>query len=102
QELLQHVDRIDGAIGYAELGASRAYPRVRPMSIDDQIPDVGNVTSGSYRFCAREYAYTYQEQPQDGALAAEFLNYLRTDNARSILRRDDLIPSSEVPESLCG
>jgi phosphate transport system substrate-binding protein len=102
RELLEYVDRIDGAIGYAELGASRDYPRVGPVSIDDQAPLVGNVIGGRYRFCAREYAYTYQEQPRDGTLAAEFLNYLRTDSAQSILRRDDLIPSSEVPESLCG
>jgi phosphate transport system substrate-binding protein len=102
RELLEHVDRIDGAIGYAELGASSAYTRVRPVSIDDQAPEVGNVIGGRYRFCAREYAYTYQEQPRDGTLAAEFLDYLRTESARSILRRDDLIPSAEVSESLCG
>ncbi len=100
--LLEKVDRIDGAIGYAELGMSRKYSRVRPVSIDKKEPLVGNITNDSYRFCAREYAYTYREPPGDGSLPAGFLSYLNTEIGSNILREGSLIPARDVPDTMCG
>lgn len=102
RELLGSVDRIDGAIGYAEVGASRGYTRVKLVAIDGHAPTVGDVINGSYRFCATEYPYTYREPPQEGSLPDAFLDYLGTDRGQDVLRDDELVPAADVPASACA
>lgn len=56
EELLTRVNGIDGAIGYAELGASRKYPAMSVMSLDGVIADTARVADRPYKF--REVATT--------------------------------------------
>jgi phosphate transport system substrate-binding protein len=46
EELLTRVNGIDGAIGYAELGASRKYPAMSVMSLDGSSLWIGSGSAG--------------------------------------------------------
>ncbi|WP_145811367.1 PstS family phosphate ABC transporter substrate-binding protein [Kribbella amoyensis] len=101
EELLSRVDDIEGAIGYAELGGSRKYPGLTAAEIDGVVPQAARVADTTYRFWEVEYAYTYGA-PEPDSLAAAFLEYAGSAQARAVLVRDGLVPCAELPGSLCG
>ncbi|TDO33235.1 ABC-type phosphate transport system substrate-binding protein [Kribbella sp. VKM Ac-2527] len=101
EELLSRVNDIEGAIGYAELGTSRKFPGLTPITIDTVVPDAEKVADHTYRFWEVERAYTYKA-PKPESLQAAFLEYLGSAQAKPILARDGLVPCSDLPGSFCG
>lgn len=99
-ELLEKVNNIKGAIGYAELSESKTYPKVKIVAIDGKEPDSANVKNGQYKFWAVENAYTFGD-PRPDTLQSAFLDYLSTRAAAEILARNDVIPCDEAPAAFC-
>ncbi len=99
--LLQRVNTIPGAIGYAQISDAAAYANVERMKIGGWDPDIGAVERGVYPFWTVEYLYTYGE-PARGTLAASFLDYFRSDTAKDILRSQAYTPCVDRQQSLAG
>jgi phosphate transport system substrate-binding protein len=100
-QLLQAVNAIPGAIGYAETAQASAYPDVDEIQLDGRDASPGAVKSKEYPFWATEYLYTYGPPPS-GSLLSAFLGYMFTDTAKSIIQGPDYedIPCSLT--TLCG
>jgi phosphate transport system substrate-binding protein len=99
--LLQRVNTIPGAIGYAQISDAGAYANVERVKIGGWDPDIGAVERGAYPFWTVEYLYTYGE-PARGTLAASFLDYFRSDTAKDILRSQAYTPCADRQQSLAG
>lgn len=84
-ELMDEVNHVSGAIGYAELSVANTYENVTTVKLDGYAADVATVESGDYPFWTVETLYTYGE-PEDGSLTQAFLDYLSEDTAQNILR----------------
>jgi phosphate transport system substrate-binding protein len=99
--LLQAVNAIPGAIGYAEHAQAEQYPNVEEISLDGRDANPGTVKSDEYPFWAVENLYTYGTPPA-GSLLSAFLGYMSTDAAKSIMQGPDYedIPCSLT--TLCG
>jgi len=92
-QLLEAVNTIPGAIGYAEAAAAAApgYSSVDQIQLDGRDPSPQLVSNGQYPFWAVEYLYSYGK-PAPGTLLSAFLGYMSTDTAQSILLSDLDIP----------
>ncbi len=101
EELLTRVNDIDGAIGYAELGAARKYPEIVAATLDGVVPDTSKIADRSYKFWEVEHAYTYKS-PDPKSLTAAFLDYVRSTQARPVLERGGLVPCADLPAGFCG
>jgi phosphate transport system substrate-binding protein len=99
--LLQRVNAIPGAIGYAQVSSAEAYANVGSVKIDGWDPDIGTVERGDYPFWTVEYLYTYGS-PAPGTPTAAFLRYVNSDAARDILRSDSYTPCVDRQQSLMG
>jgi phosphate transport system substrate-binding protein len=97
--LLQRVNTIPGAIGYAQLSDAATYPNVDPIKINGWDPNIGAVERGSYPFWTVEYLYT-SGSPASGSLAADFLGYMRSTTSSDILRSDDYTPCVDRGQTL--
>jgi ABC-type phosphate transport system substrate-binding protein len=92
--LLQLVNTIQGAIGYAQISDSEPYPNVGRVQINQASPDIGDVEAGIYPYWTVEYLYTYGRPPA-GSLTAAFLSYMNTDAAKNILLNDAYTPCDD-------
>lgn len=97
-QLLEAVNAIPGAVGYAEAHVAEQdqaakYPNLDVMLLGGRDPSAEAVNAGpdSYPFWAVEYVYTYGTPPP-GSLLAAFLAYMSTDAAKSRLQSDGEIP----------
>jgi len=97
--LLQRVDAIPGAIGYAQISDAATYPNVEPIKIDGWDPTIGAVQGGFYPFWTVEYLYT-SGTPAAGSLAAGFLDFMKTTTSSDILRSDDYTPCDDRGQTL--
>jgi ABC-type phosphate transport system substrate-binding protein len=97
--LLQRVNEIQGAIGYAQISDAATYSNVESVKLNGWDPDLGAVTRGAYPFWTVEYLYTYGS-PGPGTLEADFLNYLDSDAAKDTLRSADYTPCVDRQQSL--
>jgi phosphate transport system substrate-binding protein len=97
--LLQRVNAIPGAIGYAQVSSAEAYANVGTVKIGGWDPDIGAVSRGDYPFWTVEYLYTYGS-PAAGTATAAFLNYVNSEAARDILRSDGYTPCVDRNQSL--
>jgi phosphate transport system substrate-binding protein len=89
--LLQRVNAIPGAIGYAQTSDAASYANVEKAAINGYSAGIGPVEQGVYSFWTVEHLYTYG-QPAPGSLTAAFLAYMNSVNARDILRGDEYTP----------
>lgn len=98
-QVLDLVNRVPGAIGYAELGVAadrRRYPDLRILAVDGIRAD--SVRAGSpYLFTAPEVFYTYG-YPANGSPASAFLTYLTGEAARRRLQGQGF-PSCVKPDA---
>jgi phosphate transport system substrate-binding protein len=103
--LLQRVNSIPGAIGYAQISDASNYPNVAPIKINGWDASLGAVQMGSYRYWTVEYLYT-AGTPAAGSLAADFLGYMDSVASDDILRTNEYTPCIDQTESLmktlCG
>ncbi len=92
-QLLEAVNAIPGAIGYAEAAAAAApeYSNVDEIQLDGRDASPELVKNGQYPFWATEYLYTYGK-PAPGSLLSAFLGFMSTDIAASVLQDDGDIP----------
>ena len=97
--LLQRVNQIPGAIGYAQISDAATYPDVETIKLNGWDAGIGPVEQGLYPFWTVEYLYTYGS-PRPGSLAASFLGYLNSDAARDTLRSDAYTPCVDRQQSL--
>ncbi len=102
--LLQRVNAIPGAIGYAQISDAATYPDAEPIKINGWDPTAGAVMQGFYSFWTVEYLYT-SGHPAAGSLAADFLQYLTGTTSDDILRSNDYTPCIDrgqtLVDSLC-
>jgi phosphate transport system substrate-binding protein len=103
-QLLNAVNAIPGAIGYAEAAAAAAdgaskYPAIDEIQLDGRDASPELVKNGQYPFWAVEYLYSYGK-PVPGTLLSAFLGYLFTDAAKSVLQSYGAIPCGLT--ALCG
>ncbi len=97
--LLQRVESISGAIGYAETSAAdaRTYPDLEPVELNGRSAGAASVRQGTYPFWTYEYFYTYGS-PASGTLTSAFLEYImHSDTAKEIFLNRGDIPASTAP-----
>lgn len=103
--LLQRVNAIPGAIGYAQVADAAPYANVAIAKIGGRDPGIGAVEQGTYPYWTVEYLYTYGH-PAASSLASAFLGYMASDTARQILRSTDYTPCAggapPIVATLCG
>jgi ABC-type phosphate transport system substrate-binding protein len=97
--LLQRVNSIPGAIGYAQISDAANYPRVSVIKIDGSDSTIGAVKAGAYPYWTVEYLYTLGT-PASGSLTADFLDYIKSVTASDILWTADYIPCVDRGQSL--
>jgi ABC-type phosphate transport system substrate-binding protein len=97
--LLERVNSIPGAIGYAQVSDAATYPNVSAIKIDGGDPTISAVEAGAYPYWTAEYLYTLGT-PAPGSIAADFLGYLRSVTASDILRSADYTPCVDRGQSL--
>lgn len=100
EEVLNRVNDIDGAIGYAGLGLARKHTGLTVVELDGIAPGTAQIAAGDYKFWEVEYAYTYRV-PEPDSLQEAFLDYLRSAGARTILAREGLIPCADLRSGRC-
>jgi ABC-type phosphate transport system substrate-binding protein len=98
QEVLQKVNGIPGAIGYAESyqAGSTVYQNLTYIQINGLIPDIQQNQQSMYPFWATEHIYT-RGQPAPGSLLSAFLSYLTTDTAKNAMEANGDVPCSNLP-----
>jgi ABC-type phosphate transport system substrate-binding protein len=94
--LLQRVNTIAGAVGYAQVADAAPYANVASVKIGGRDPGIGAVEAGKYPYWTIEYLYTYGD-PAAGSLAAAFLGYMGGASARQILHGADYTPCAGGP-----
>ena len=99
--LLQRVNGIPGAIGYAQISDASSYANVESVKLGGWDPDIGAVERGAYPFWTVEYLYTYG-RPAPGTLAAAFLTYMNSDTTRDLLRSQAYTPCVDQHQTLVG
>ena len=99
--LLQRVNDIPGAIGYAQISDAASYANVASVKLGGWDPVIGAVERGAYPFWTVEYLYTYGS-PAPGTLAAAFLTYMNSDTSKDILRSQAYTPCVDQHETLAG
>jgi ABC-type phosphate transport system substrate-binding protein len=87
-QVLDTVNRVPGAIGYAELHVAanvRRYPDVRVLTLDGKKADA-SPAGNRYPFVAPEVFYTHGLPPNNSPASA-FLTFLAGDSARKLLQQ---------------
>ena len=97
--LLERVNSISGAIGYAQVSDAANYPDISAIKINGADSEIGAVKSGAYPYWTVEYLYTLGT-PASGSLAADFLDYMESVTASDILLGADYIPCVDRGQSL--
>lgn len=93
--LLQLVNTIPGAIGYAQISDAESYANVEHVNINTAGADIADVKAGIYPYWTVEYLYTYGH-PAAGSLTAAFLAYMSTDVAKNILLNGAYTPCQQA------
>jgi ABC-type phosphate transport system substrate-binding protein len=103
--LLQRVNSIPGAIGYAQTSDAATYPNVSAIKVNGSDSALGAVKARVYPFWAVEYLYT-AGTPAPGSLTADFLDYIKSVTVSDILQGAEYIPCVDRGQSLmntlCG
>ncbi|MFE0190856.1 substrate-binding domain-containing protein [Streptomyces sp. NPDC058989] len=103
KSLLDAVDRVPGAIGYAEVYAAAQRHHVVSVRLNGNEPDIEWGRQRDYPFWTVEYLYTYG-RPEDGSLTAKFLAFMDSDTAKNIMRMYKHVPCADrqsLPVAVC-
>ena len=106
--MLQKVNAIPGAIGYAPASAAADYMNLSQVQLDGAEATFAAVnvkpTQSQYPFWNVEYLYTFG-YPEGGTLASAFLDYMNSAEAKEILRGQGYTPcidgSTDLRSTLC-
>jgi phosphate transport system substrate-binding protein len=103
--LLQRVNSIPGAIGYAQISDAVSYPDLATVKINGWDASLGAVEADDYKYWTVEYLYT-SGSPPAGSLAADFLTFMASTTADDILRTNEYTPcvdrGQSLMKTLCG
>jgi ABC-type phosphate transport system substrate-binding protein len=96
--LLQNVNDIPGAIGYADAyqAGSAVYADISYIQINGLAPDIQQNQQSAYPFWALEHVYT-RGTPPNGSLLAAFLSYLTSDTAKNTMEANGDVPCANLP-----
>jgi phosphate transport system substrate-binding protein len=97
--LLQRVNAIQGAIGYAQVSDAANYPDISGIKINGSDPTSAAVKAGGYPYWTVEYLYSLGT-PASGSLTAGFLDYMKSVTASNILYGADYTPCVDRGQSL--
>jgi ABC-type phosphate transport system substrate-binding protein len=97
--LLQKVNTIPGAIGYAQISDASGYRNVSEVKINGWDANLGDVEQNLYPYWTVEYLYTLGT-PAPGTLEWEFLHYINGTASDDVLRTNDYTPCVDRGESL--
>ncbi|BDM67357.1 phosphate-binding protein [Streptomyces nigrescens] len=103
KSLLDAVDRVPGAVGYAEVYAAAQRQHVVSVRLNGHEPDIEWGQQRDYPFWTVEYLYTYG-RPEDGSLTAKFLAFMDSDTAKNIMRMYKHVPCADrqsLPDAIC-
>ncbi|GAA4556661.1 PstS family phosphate ABC transporter substrate-binding protein [Planotetraspora kaengkrachanensis] len=90
-EVLKTVARLEGAVGYSELGAAATTKGLHTLNIDGHAPSIKAIGDDTYRFTEIEYAYT-DGAPASDSLTSSFLNYMIRGNGQEVLKAFGHLP----------
>jgi phosphate transport system substrate-binding protein len=97
--LLQRVDSIPGAIGYAQVSDASSSRDVSVIKINGADANIADVQQNLYPYWTVEYLYTLGN-PAPGSLEADFLSYINGTTSDDILRSNDFAPCVDRGQSL--
>lgn len=103
KSLLDAVDRVPGAVGYAEVYAAAQRQHVVSVRLNGNEPDIEWGQQRDYPFWTVEYLSTYG-RPEDGSLTAKFLAFMDSDTAKNIMRMYKHVPCADrqsLPVAVC-
>jgi phosphate transport system substrate-binding protein len=97
--LLQRVNSIPGAIGYAQVADAADYRNVSELKINGFDANFGDVQADYYPYWTVEYLYTLGN-PASGSLEADFISYINSTTSDDILRSNAYTPCVDRGQSL--
>ena len=89
-EVVNMFDKYFNAIGY--LTSSSLNQNIHPVSIDDVLPDLENISSGRYPLVT-EYAFVYKKKCLNEK-ARRFIDFVFSERGRAILEANNISPVS--------
>lgn len=95
--LLQNVNSIPGAIGYAESfqAGSTVFANITYIQINGLAPDLQQNQQSAYPFWAAEHIYT-RGSPANDSLLSAFLAYLTSDTAKNAMETNGDVPCGNL------
>jgi ABC-type phosphate transport system substrate-binding protein len=97
--LIQRVNSIPGAIGYAQVSDANGASNLRTIAINGWEPTFDVAKAGSYPYWTVEWLYTAGSPPK-GSLAADFLRYISSTTADDVLFSHDYTPCVDRGQNL--
>lgn len=85
------------ALGVTTLSGVASNSKVKMVSVDGVRPSVATVTDGSYVLYTPLYLVTNKESPKAAQITA-FMEFLHTDEVRSLARAHQLVPYTDAPQ----
>jgi len=85
------------ALGVTTLSGVASNSKVKMVSVDGVRPSVPTITDGSYVLYTPLYLVTNKESPKAAQITA-FMEFLHTDQVRSLARAHQLVPYTDAPQ----
>ena len=85
------------ALGVTTLSGVASNSKVKMVSVDGVRPSVSTITDGSYVLYTPLYLVTNKESPKAAQITA-FMEFLHTDEVRSLARAHQLVPYTDAPQ----
>jgi phosphate transport system substrate-binding protein len=85
------------ALGVTTLSGVASNSKVKMVSVDGVRPSVSTITDGSYVLYTPLYLVTNKESPKAAQITA-FMEFLHTDQVRSLARAHQLVPYTDAPQ----
>jgi phosphate transport system substrate-binding protein len=85
------------ALGVTTLSGVASNSKVKMVSVDGVRPSLSTVTDGSYVLYTPLYLVTNKESPKAAQITA-FMEFLHTDEVRSLARAHQLVPYTDAPQ----
>jgi ABC-type phosphate transport system substrate-binding protein len=96
--VLQKVNSIPGAIGYAEVAASDTDQNIYRIQIQNHDPDILQNKQAAYPFWATEHVYTYGP-PAEGSLSAAFLAFMNSKAEHDAMQKHGATPCANLGQN---
>lgn len=94
--VITNVAQTAGAIGYAATGPAKKNSGITLLAIDGSAPTAALAESNTYRFWNIEHMYT---RGRPGNLAQALIDYMASDDARTVATGQDFIPLIDMQPS---